>query len=356
MGRKRIPLVVNLEALSARMKATEDKDEYRRLQCLHLWATRPEMSVDKIGQTIGFGSDNVERLIRSYRKSGDLSFAVDKRGGRHNENMTLAEEQAFLASFETQASAASLVCAADIKAAYEQRVGHPVADSVISRLLVRNGWHKVAPYLRHPKGDPKAQQEFRDTFADRITEALKDANPAQLPVRVMFQDEGRFGRMVKPKRCWAPQKTRPEMPQQQIREYTYAYAAVSPVDGVMDSLILPNVNTESMSLFLAEVGQRHLDEFILMFADLAAWHTTAKLKVPDNIKLCDLPPYSPQLNPAEHIWEEIREKYFPNYAGKSLDQVENNLAQALLELEKDHKRVQSLAGFHWIVSVLSNAS
>ncbi len=67
----------------------------------------------------------------------------------------------------------------------------------------------------------------------------------------MFQDEGRFGRINDPRRCWAPDGIRPDVPAQFVREYTYVYAAVSPDDGTLDSLILPEVNAEAMSIFLA---------------------------------------------------------------------------------------------------------
>ena len=83
----------------------------------------------------------------------------------------------------------------------------------------------------------------------------------------MFQDEGRFGRLSRPARCWAPKGIRPVVKSSLVREYTYAFSAISPVDGVMDSLILPWVNAETMSLFLSTVAERHPDEFILMGLD-----------------------------------------------------------------------------------------
>jgi hypothetical protein len=77
----------------------------------------------------------------------------------------------------------------------------------------------------------------------------------------MFQDEARFGRINHPKRCWAPKGIRPHVAAQMIYEYTYVYAAVSPLDGVLDSLILPKVDAEAMSIFLKEVSTRHADEY-----------------------------------------------------------------------------------------------
>jgi len=69
-----------------------------------------------------------------------------------------------------------------------------------------------------------------------------------------------------------------------------------------------------------------------------------------------LPPYSPQCNPVEHIWEEIREKWFVNLVFESLDDVENLLVEALATLENDAKRVYNLTAFEWIISVALKAT
>ena len=180
--------------------------------------------------------------------------------------------------------------------------------------------------------------------------------PSPRPLRLMFQDEARFGRISDPRRGWAPPGLRPEAPAQIVREYLDAFAAVSPHDGVLDSLVLPEVNAEMMSLFLREVSSRHPDEWILMFLDQAGWHIAHRLEVPTNISLRRLPPYSPQCNPVEHLWEEIREKWFPNRVFRDLDAVENVWVEALADLESDPKRIQHLTGFDWIVSIPMNAT
>lgn len=72
-----------------------------------------------------------------------------------------------------------------------------------------------------------------------------------------------------PHRCWAPEGTRPNVAELVIREYMCIFATVSPHDGIQDLLILPVVNAEAMSVFLAEVAARHPDEFVLSFTDQA---------------------------------------------------------------------------------------
>jgi len=170
-------------------------------------------------------------------------------------------------------------------------------------------------------------------------------------VRLIFQDEGRFGRINDPRACWAPPGVRPEVAAQLVREFTYAYAAISPHDGVLDSLILPEVNAEAMGLFLAEVAARHRDDFIVMFMDQAGWHKAGDLVVPANMRLEWLPPYSPQCNPVEHLWEEIREKWFGNLVFRDMKGVEDALAAALATLERDTERIGNLAEFDWIISI-----
>jgi transposase len=172
----------------------------------------------------------------------------------------------------------------------------------------------------------------------------------------MFQDEARFGRISEARRCWAPLGVRPEVGRRIVREYTYAFAAVSPHDGVMDSLVLPTVNATTMSIFLAEVARRHPEELILMVLDGAGWHRANDLVVPNNMRLIPLPPYSPELNPVEHIWDEIREKWFANQVFDSLNAVEDLLVEALASLEKDYQKVQKLVGFQWIVNICLKAN
>ena len=114
--------------------------------------------------------------------------------------------------------------------------------------------------------------------------------------------------------------------------------------------MLPVVNAEAMTIFLAEVARRHPQEFILMFLDGAGWHRAKRLVIPDNMRLEALPPYSPQLNPMEHLWEELREKWFANEVFDSLDSVEDRLVEALVALEGNQNLVASTTGFDWIIN------
>jgi len=168
----------------------------------------------------------------------------------------------------------------------------------------------------------------------------------------MFQDEARFGRIAQSKRCWCPKPIRPVCPTMVCQEYTYAYGAVSIADGQWGSLILPKANTVCMQIFLEEIASRYLDDRIVMVLDGAGWHRGSDLVVPKNMKLLRLPPYSPELNPVENIWEELREKGFDNKVFDSLDALEEQLLLGLKHLEDHPEITKSIAGWSWILNAI----
>jgi transposase len=175
-------------------------------------------------------------------------------------------------------------------------------------------------------------------------------------VRLMFQDEGRFGRISDPRRCWGPPRFRPDVRAALVREYVYAYSALSPWDARLDSLVLPDASTACMNVFLEQIAARYPQEFIVMVLDGAGWHRSHALQVPDNMALLALPPYAPELNPVELVWGELREKAFHNRIFDSLDAVEDRLCEALRDLENDQRRIRSLAAWAWLTELNLNAN
>lgn len=168
----------------------------------------------------------------------------------------------------------------------------------------------------------------------------------------MFQDEAGFGRINKPKRCWCKKGIRPVVPCHRIREYLYAYGAVSPADGSMCSLVLPRCNTAYMNVFLEQISKEYPNDYILLVADNAPWHKSQGLIIPKNIEIFPLLPYTPELNPIEMIWDELREKFFKNELFKTLDKVDERLCEGLLHLMNHSEIVKSITGWKWIINTV----
>ena len=171
----------------------------------------------------------------------------------------------------------------------------------------------------------------------------------------MFQDEARFGRMVRIRRCWAQQPDRPTVCNGYEREFLYVYGAVSPLQGELDWMITQQMNTQRMSEFLAQVSAAHPKEFIIMVVDGASSHVAKGLVVPQNIRLIRLPPYAPELNPQEHIWDELREKEFPNRVYADLRSVREQLEAGLPRLASSRETLRSITAWPWINRLNLNA-
>ena len=154
-------------------------------------------------------------------------------------------------------------------------------------------------------------------------------NINQLPVRLMFQDEARFGRISDPRSCWAPKPHRPLVDLALIREFRYEYATVSPWDGCLDFMTSEKMNTENMSLFLSQVRDAHKNDFIIMVVDGASSHKSKVLKIPANLHLLFLPPYSPELNLIEILWKRIKYQWLPFDAYNSFSNLKENLVNVL---------------------------
>lgn len=167
----------------------------------------------------------------------------------------------------------------------------------------------------------------------------------------MFQDEARFGRMARPKRCWASKGCRPVMANGYERQFTYVYGAVSPLEGEMEWMLCQEMNTDRMGGFLSRVSARYPEDFILMVLDGASSHKAKALLVPANVQLIALPPYSPELNPQEHIWDELREKEFPNRVYDSMEAVIAQLNAGMPRLCSDPARIRSITAWPWILTI-----
>lgn len=285
-------------------------------------------------------------MISRYNRLGVAAIETPGKGGRRHQYLTLDEEVRFLTPFFAQAEQGEIVTVREIHSAFEKHVGHPVDDSTIYRLLHRHGWRKCMPRPKHPKADPPTQEQFKATFPEQVNAAVATRAPGdERPMLIMAQDEGCFGRISRVKCCWAPAGVRPHVPAQVVRKYLYVYAAVAPAQGQMVSLILPETSTAMMNLFLAHVSQTFSTHFIVMQVDQAGWHRAMDLVVPENMRLIPQPAYSPDLNPFEHIWDELREKYFHNCCFPSLEFVTEALCQGLTALAEDSERLRSLTNF-----------
>ena len=172
------------------------------------------------------------------------------------------------------------------------------------------------------------------------------ANFTSGSVKLMFQDEAGFGRINKPKYCWCFPGLRPNVPCHHIREYRYAYGAAEPLTGESFFLVMSHCDTICMNVFLRELSNAYPNDRIILVCDGASWHKAKALQIPPNVQLFFLPPATPEMNPVEQIWRELR-KGFKNEIFQTLEKVMDRLCETICSLTSSV--IRSITARKWIL-------
>jgi len=168
-------------------------------------------------------------------------------------------------------------------------------------------------------------------------------------VETFATDEHRIG--LKPifRRVWAPRGQRPVAPCHHRFEWLYVTVFVSPATGesfwYLSNGVSKRMFEDILALFAREAGAGR-DRIILLVLDNAGWHSEPDLAVPDGIRLVYLPPYTPELQPAETLWVHVDEP-IANRHFDTLADIDTAVAIQCVTLTADRERIKGQAGFHW---------
>ncbi len=172
-------------------------------------------------------------------------------------------------------------------------------------------------------------------------------------LRIMFMDEARFGRLPVVRAAWAPAGLRPLVAAAAERQFKYMYSAISPFEGDIDWRTTDMMNTENMNLFMRQIGRKYPDDYLLLVADGAARIVQGRWKFPRTFTCCSFPPYCPELNPVEHLWDYAREKACANRYFKDLNDVVEKVEHELGKLAQGTlamaKKVSQMFCWPWMI-------
>jgi transposase len=160
-----------------------------------------------------------------------------------------------------------------------------------------------------------------------------------------FQDESRFGLFTKAGKTLTAKGVKPKCKFQQVFLSTYLFGAFSPINGDNFLLDLPYCSGETFQIFLDRFSKHKKSELKVVVLDNGAFHKAKKLVIPDNIILLFLPPYSPELNPAEKIWAKFKRQFAGEFF-KTLDDLQNFTSKLCKKLKKNE--VTTTCGFSYI--------
>ena len=323
------------------------------LICLILAHPSNTLTAEELAGITGLSRSTVFAYLHFFRDldKNNKAKELPSRGGRHNSYLTHDEEAIFLSSYDNYFIKGQILSANIIIDDFRGLVGHDVSASTVYRMFIRHDIRKVQPDTKHPNSDPIAQEEFKTNFPIYIGQALQK-NYEEKPVLLMFQDEARFGRISDPRACWARRPYRPVVDLALVRQFQYIFGAIAPQNGRLDYMIGDKMDTENMNKFLRQVSRSHRNNFIIMVLDGAGCHKSKTLNIPKNMSLIFLPPYSPELNPIEPLWNIVRRNNMANRYFPTLGAVMEAATQGLAELQRDKPAMKRLTQWPYISPIL----
>ena len=164
-----------------------------------------------------------------------------------------------------------------------------------------------------------------------------------------FEDEARFGQQGTLTRVWARTGSRPRAVKQTRYDWVYLLGAACPQTGQSVGLLAPDLNTQTVNVFLAQLA-RELppDVHGVLLWDQAGYHTSGDLVVPPQPSLLYLPPKSPELNPMENLWHYLRSHHWANRAYDNYDHLRQAGCQAWQAVCLDPPLLRSVCAAPWL--------
>jgi hypothetical protein len=149
-------------------------------------------------------------------------------------------------------------------------------------------------------------------------------------------------------RIWARRGTRPRAPRDTRYKWAYIFGAVCPDRAATAGLVLPYADTEAMNAHLAEIARTvATNAHAVLVLDGAGWHGSKDLEVPENISLLVLPPYAPELNPVENIWQYLRANKLAITVFDGYDDIVDKCCDAWNFFTEDPATVTSITSREW---------
>ncbi len=184
-----------------------------------------------------------------------------------------------------------------------------------------------------------------------MPEYLKRIVPwLEQPIRLFYQDESRFGLMLEARRRITARGRKPISPVSYVFAYYYLYGVVEPLSGANYFLEMPSLNGLCFQVFLDEFARHYSNSFNVVILDNGAFHKAKSLVIPSNLLLLFLPPYSPELNPIERLWQDIKKAIrFGEFA--DLEALKEEVAQIVRRYTE--AEVASLTGYGYVVDAVN---
>jgi len=345
MGRKRTKLAMSATdaaQLKEQIRAATDPRDKERLQVV-LWATGGQHSLAQLAQLAGRARSTIQIWLDDFTDGGVTQLLERTAPAGKSSLVAGARVQAEL---QAGLNAGHWRTAGQLAAWLHEKPGIQRAAKSLYYWLGKVGGALRVPRPCHVKQDPAATAAFR---AELEANLEKLELPKDRPVKIWVADEARFGLHTQSRRCWALRGQRVVLAQEQRYEWEYVYGAVEVVGGGAEFQFLPSVSLELSHGFLQQLAASDPQAEHVVIQDQAGFHPRpGDPALPARIHLLPLPPYSPELNPVEGLWDQVQDVTC-NRHFQSLDELETALTTALRPFWETPARALALI-HHWLHS------
>jgi transposase len=331
------------EGIEKRYAKERDGRRKNRLLAIKLVA-RGEHTSAEIADLCGIARGRLFVWLETLRRGGleallDYGKPGPKQGTRRGISATVATE------LEAKLAAGEFVTAVAAQRWLREAHGVERPYQTVWRWLKKAGGVLLVPRPSHSKKDPAAQAKFREELADKL-QALE--LPPGSRVKLWMMDEARFGLHTEVRRLWALRGQRPVVTRQIKYQWDYLYGALDIIGGEAHFCQIPSVNQGWDRLYLENLAASDTEAIHIVIRDQAGFHLKdGDRRLPDRVRILHLPPYSPELNPCEQLWDIIKDE-IGNRLFATITELRRAVLPALERYWNDPFAVLSLVGRHWL--------
>jgi len=342
MRRRRIGDAAERRKIKRLLKKNNPGWKQTRLTALKM-AFSPDNPVSLIAESCGVGVTTVNRWIASY-KDGGLDAAL-KRGTDRNHRPHKANEEVLSyleEGLEAQRWNTLVEATAELERRFERRFDYKTVWTWAKKCA---GVLRV-PRPVHEKRDPAKAEAFKRHFFGILKNVPVKGDK---PVKIWFADESRYGLLPNLRRAWTKKGQRPHKRWKSEYKWSYCYGAIDPVEGKTVFLQTPTVNLDWTEAFLIQIKEQYPEYEHIVVWDGAGFHPKDSYheQVPPGMHIVMLPPYSPELNPIEKLWDLIQD-HTANKLWPTIERLDQVVALHLKDWWEDPGRVIRLFGNGWI--------
>ena len=350
-GVPKIAIGESVESLKELMKAQKTALNYAKVQALYLLKIKAVETVRYLAVIVGRSETTVHSWLQVYREGGleKLLETPPKTGRKKKIDVeTVAAIQKELSDSEGFNSYKEIqlwlyIC-----------LGHAISYSSIHRLVryELNSKLKV-PRPIHEKQEPGVIAVFKNylpTLIEGLINEFRGQTEDKRDIIYWCQDETRLGvRTISGKKITL-KGVKPQQIKQWTYQYYYIYGLIEPVGGRSFFFEFSHLNSDCFERYLKKFSEEYLNQIHIIQLDNAPFHTAQDLEIPSNIILLFQPPYCPELNPIERLWEYIKYK-LRSQLFINLEDLKTKVANTLNFSSQE--TIRSLAGWDHILDALS---